>query len=69
MFAVGEHLSDTGHKLEGGEVAVIASRRKATSEGEFVRPWKFCASPYCSIKTIDLNFWPYTGMFDSCKPT
>ena len=24
-----------------------------------MKSWKFCASPWCSILTVDLNFWSY----------
>ena len=46
--------------LEERKGAVKAKQENSNSEGEFETPWKFYARR--SIKTMDLNFRPYTEM-------
>jgi len=50
------------HPRIGPEVQ-IHGLNWASGGGEFMRPWKFCSSPWHSIKTMYLNFQPYTWMF------
>ena len=50
---------NTHPKFEESKTAVIAGEENNFSRKIIVRPRAFCASPECSINTVDFNFLIY----------